>query len=176
MSKLIYETNGHGLYYEENKESEEIVYFSIGTIQIGCEPKTGRVLKIDGYLPLINAEKVDIEEKPFEEGDVFIGDIGKYKYLNPVYFELISNQKNNGYIKGVVYNLFSSEPDAEKYFCDKQPKYDERKGIIQIGTSITTKEELIKVNRNIYCGVDKNHILKCVLIIPDLFIKDSKGE
>lgn len=65
-------------------------------------------------------------------------------------------------------------PQTQKYFEKVPIRYDMEKGIIQVGEEIKEKENTIKVNDNILCGLDKNLDLKYVYIIPTRFINKLK--
>lgn len=70
-----------------------------------------------------------------------------------------------------LYDLTQKIPQTQKYFEKMSIKYDEEKGIIQIGEEMKEEETTIKVNDNILCGLDQNLDLKCIYIIPTGFIK-----
>ena len=114
---------------------------------------TGKLLGIQGFLPIIKANICEIDIPLSEKKDYVLQNI------------LMENYQVNG-----VYDFLYKVPQSKKYFENNTIKYDKKKGIIQIGSEIQKGEMCIKVDENIMCGVDKNMNLKCVYIMPTEFI------
>lgn len=152
MNNMVYDFVTHSLSYENRNNDQQVFSLLIDTLEIECELRTGKIVGVQGFLPLIMAEKDNINIKSFYEGDASIGDVNEHPY-----------------IENAAYDLLEKIPKSKKYFGTVSVKYDEKKGIIQLGTEIDFNEKIVKVNRNIYCGLDINEELKCIYIIPDVF-------
>lgn len=156
MREMIYDFTTHSLYCE--KQGIEVPNFSltIDTLELVFELQTGKLLCIQGFLPLIQAFKSNIHLPVCDKAD--------YLLYN---FDLSTCNQNE------VYDLTKKIPQTQKYFEKKSIKYDREKGIIQIGEEMKEKETTIEVNDNILCGLDTNLDLKCVYIIPTRFIEKT---
>ena len=114
--------------------------------------KTGKLLKVQGFFPLIKVTACDIELPKWKEEDYLLHNID------------LSVFKENE-----VYDLIQKIPQTQKYFEKSLIMYDKEKGIIQVGQDIKIGEKGIRVNNNIFCGLNQNLDLKCVYIIPTRF-------
>ena len=150
---LIYDFKTHSLYYECFQEIEHVFFLAIDTLEIKCLISSGKIIGVQGFLPLINSIKEKMEIKTYENGTLCIGNVSKYNYA-----------------ENMLYNIFDKEPSSEQYFANKPIRYDNR-GIVFLGTFPENDERIIKINKNIFCGVDKLYNLKCIYILPDKFLK-----
>ena len=151
---MIYDFKTHSLIYRN--PDIDILHFSlaIDTLELIFELKTGKLLGIQGFFPLIKANVCNIDFPHYKLGDYFLQNIDLSIFK-----------------KDEVYDLIQKIPQTKKYFEEISVKYDKVKQIIQIGEDSKEGENLIKVNDNIVCGLDKNSDLRCVYIIPEEFIQ-----
>lgn len=150
---LIYNFNEHGLYYDEytNDSIGKTITFTIFTIQIECDYITRNVLYVTGYLPLVKALKRTIDIPNYSNGT----------------FSILANINN--YQTGAGYEYCDYFIESKKYlFNDDIPiiYYDKINKRILIGT-YDTDDKCIKVNKNTFCGIDKDSNLKYLLICID---------
>ena len=150
---LIYDFETHSLYYENFQKFEHVFYLELDTLEIKCLTDSGEITGIQGFLPLVNSVREKIEIKSYRKGSVCIGNVQKYKY------------KEN-----MTYDLFEEEPMLRLYLKNKLIKYDDNQGIICIGSKLRMEDEIIKINKNRLCGIDRLYNLKCMYIIPDKFL------
>lgn len=153
MKEMIYDFATHSLYYENEDIDVPNFSLSIDTLEMVFELQTGKLLYIQGFLPLIQASNSNIHLPVCDKGD--------YLLYN---FDLSTCNQNG------VYELVKKIPQTQKYFQKMSIKYDRTNGIIQIGEEMKAQETTTEVNDNILCGLDNNLDLKCVYIIPTKFI------
>lgn len=153
---MIYDFITHSLYYENQSVDVPSFSLAIDTLEMVFELKTGKLLCIQGFLPLIQASK----------SNIYIPACIKGNYLLHS-FDLSTCNQNQ------VYDLTKKIPRTQKYFEKMSIKYDKEKGIIQIGEELKEPETVIEVNDNILCGLDQNLDLQCVYIIPTSFINKT---
>lgn len=154
MDNLIYDFNTHGLYYENEDMSVPVFSLAIETIEMVFELRTGKLVKIQGYFPLIKAITCSISLPEWVEKEYVLKDIDLSVFKQ---YE--------------VYDLIQKIPQLRKYFEKVQIRYDKEKGIIQVGNEMQKDEAGIKVNDNILCGLDRHSDLKCIFIIPTKFVR-----
>lgn len=154
MNKMIYDFKTHSLSYRN--PDIDVLHFSlaIDTLELIFELKTGKLLGVQGFFPLIKANVCDIDFPKCKLGDYFLHNIDLSIFK-----------------KGEVYDLIQKIPQTKKYFEEMSVKYDKVKRIIQIGENSSEGENLIRANNNIVCGLDENSDLRCVYIIPEEFIQ-----
>lgn len=152
---LVYNFGEHGLYYENDFVEKLKTYtFTIDTLQMEFDYMTGNLLSIKGFLPLVNAKRNDIFVPRNEMGAFSIA-IGDFEWL-----------------QGVAYEYCDYYPESIKYlFLNDLPKieYDEENKRILIGTQ-DFNDNCIKIDKNIFCGFDKNDNLKFILLSLDKVI------
>lgn len=156
MKEMIYDFKTHSLYYENQDIDVPNFSLAIDTLEMVFELQTGKVLCVQGFFPLIQASKSNINLPECVKGDYLLHN-----------FDLSLCKQNE------VYDIVKKIPQTQKYFEKVSIKYDREKGIIQIGEEMKEKENTIEVNDNILCGLDKNLDLKCVYIIPTRFINKT---
>ncbi len=154
MNKMIYDFKTHSLSYRN--PDIDVLHFSlaIDTLELIFELKTGKLLGVQGFFPLIKANVCDIDFPKCKLGDYFLHNIDLSIFK-----------------KDEVYDLIQKIPQTKKYFEEMSVKYDKVKRIIQIGENSSEGENLIRANNNIVCGLDENSDLRCVYIIPEEFIQ-----
>ncbi len=153
MNEMIYDFKTHSLTYRV--PGIDVLHFSlaIDTLELIFELYTGKLLGVQGFFPLIKADVCNIDFPQCKLGD--------YR-LNNIDLSIFK--------KDEVYDLIEKIPQTKKYFEKMSVKYDKSNRIIQIGENLSEGENLIKVNNNIVCGLDKNLDLRCVYIMPEDFI------
>lgn len=154
MNEMIYDFKTHSLTYKNL--GIDVLHFSlaIDTLELIFELQTGKLLGVQGFFPLINADVCNIDFPKCKLGDYFLHNIDLSIFK-----------------KDEVYDLIEKIPQTKKYFEKMSVKYDKVKHIIQIGENPSEGENLIRVNNNIVCGLDKNWDLGCVYIMPEKFIQ-----
>lgn len=150
---MIYNFATHSLYYEGQDIDIPNFSLAIDTLELVFELQTGKLLCIQGFFPLIQASKSNIQLPICDKGDYLLHN-----------FDLSMCKPNE------IYDLTKKLPQTRKYFEKMTIKYDAEKGIIQIGEEMKEQESTIEVNNNILCGLDQNLDLKCVYIIPTRFM------
>ena len=154
MQEMIYDFATHSLYYENQRIDVPGFSLVIDTLEMVFELRTGKLIYVQGFLPLIRASKSNIDLPICTKGDYLLQN-----------FDLSMCNQN------AVYDLIKKVPKVEKYFEGMPMKYDSEKGIIQVGEEMEALETTIEVNDNILCGLDQQLNLKCIYIIPTRFIK-----
>ena len=153
MREMIYDFTTHSLYYTNKEISVSIFSLAIDTLEMVFELQTGKLIGIQGFLPLVQASNSKIFLPKFQKGEYLLQK-----------FDLSKCNPNE------VYDWTKIVPQTQKYFEKLSIKYDAENGIIQIGETLSEQETAIKVNDNILCGLDQNLYLKCVYIMPTQFI------
>lgn len=153
MKEMIYDFTTHSLYYENQDIGVPNFSLTIDTLELVFELQTGKLLCVQGFFPLIQASKSSIN-LPVCVKDDYLLDNFDLSICKP----------------GEVYDIIKKIPQTQKYFEKVSIKYDSEKGIIQIGEEMKKKENVIEVDDNILCGLDKNLDLKCVYLIPTRFV------
>lgn len=154
MDKMIYDFTTHSLSYEDRIIEKPIFSLMIDTLEIECILETGEIIGVQGFLPLLKAEKESIIIMPSHEQSVCISSIKKHEY------------KEN-----MAYDLLEKELEIKQYFDKLHIKYDEQSGIIQLGSELEKEDKTIKITHNIYGGLDINYKLKCLYLVPDIFLE-----
>lgn len=154
MNEMIYDFKTHSLSYGNQDIDVPNFSLTIDTLEIIFELQTGKLLGVQGFFPLLKATMCDINLPKWKVGDYFLHNV-----------DLSIFKKNE------VYDLIRKIPQTKKYFENLSIKYDKSKRIIQIGEDACEGENVIKVNNNILCGLDKNSDLRCVYIMPEKFIQ-----
>lgn len=154
MENMIYNFKTHSFYYENQNIDVPNFSLSIDTLEIVFELETGKLIRIQGFFPIIKAIVCSISLPTCEEKEFVLKNTD------------LSVYKQNG-----VYDIIQKIPQIKKYFDKIQIKYDKEKGIIQVGSEMQKGEVGIKINDNILCGLDNNLDLKCLYLIPTKFIK-----
>ena len=153
MQEMIYNFATHNLYYKDHDIDVPNFSLTIDTLEMPFDLHTGKLLCVQGFLPLIQALKSNINLPMCVKDDYLLQN-----------FDLSTCKQNE------VYDLIKKLPQTRKYFEKGSIKSDREKGIILIGDEMKKKENTIEVNNNILCGLDKNLDLKCIYIIPTRFI------
>lgn len=153
MDNLIYDFKSHSLYYEKPSISVPIFSLLIDTLEMVFELQTGKLIGIQGFFPIIKAITCSISLPMCD----------KKEYV-------LKNSDLSSYEQNKVYDMLQRMPQIKKYFEKMQIKYDKERGIIQVGSDMQKGEIGIKINNNILCGFDNNLDLKCLYIIPTIFI------
>lgn len=148
---MIYNFSNHSFSYEAKKE--QTFSLVLDTLELEYNLETGKLIDINGYLPLVSAQNIDISIPPVKS------DIIQFEFSEADEVE-----------DGDAFDIFDEIPEMTKYFIPKQIVYDRNKGIIKIGADLTNQEKIIKINNNILCGLTKDRIIKCIYLIPDKFI------
>lgn len=147
---MIYNFTNHSFSYKP--KSEPTFSLALYTLELEYNLLTGNLIDISGYLPLASAKNTDISIPPFKEGNIQFKVLEEYKIEN-----------------GDAFDIFDKIPETMKYFIPQRIKYDENKGIIKIGAELTERDEILKINSNIICGINKNKVIKCIYLVPDNF-------
>lgn len=155
---MIYDFATHSLYYENQRIDVPNFSLTIDTLEMVFELRTGKLIYVQGFLPLIRASKSSINFPICTKGDYLLHD-----------FDLSKCKQN------AVYDLMKKIPATQKYFERMPVKYDAEKGIIQVGEEMKALETTIEVNDNLLCGLDQKLNLKCLYIIPTRFIGKTTG-
>jgi hypothetical protein len=156
MQDMVYDFKTHSLHHEIIYKLEiDICCFSlkIHYLELFFELQNGKFLGACGFLPLISADKCSIELPKYKSGDYFLHNID------------LSMIK-----RGEIYDLKRKIPQTIKYFSDANFKYDRTQGIILLGESPSVEENVLKINKNIVCGLDESMNLKSIYLMPEDFI------
>lgn len=148
---MIYNFSNYSFSYEA--KNEQTFSLVLDTLELEYNLETGKLIDINGYLPLASAQNIDISIPPVKS------DIIQFEFSEADEVE-----------DGDAFDIFDEIPEMTKYFIPKQIVYDRNKGIIKIGADLTNQEKIIKINKNILCGLTKDRIIKCIYLIPDKFI------
>lgn len=153
MDNMIYDFKTHSLYYDTIDDAFPIFSLTIDTLELVFELQTGRLVRIQGFFPIIKAITCSINLPAWDEKDY-----------------VLQNTDFSIYRQNEVYDMSRKIPQIRKYFEKMRIKYDKEKGIIQIGSEMQNGETGVKVSNNILCGLDNNLNLKCLYIIPTKFV------
>ncbi len=148
---MIYNFSNHGFSYEA--KNEQTFSLVLDTLELEYNLETGKLIDINGYLPLVSVQNIDISIPPVKSGII--------------QFEISEADEVED---GDAFDIFDEIPEMTKYFIPKQIVYDRNKGIIKIGAALTNQEKIVKINNSILCGLTKDRIIKCICLIPDKFI------
>ena len=154
MDNMIYDFKTHSLYYENLNNSVPTFSLSIDTLEMVFELQTGKLVRVQGFFPIIKAIICSVSLPECDEKEY-----------------VLKNVDLSVYRQNEVYDMIQKTPQIRKYFEKIQIKSDKEKGIIQIGSEIQKGEVGVKINDNILCGLDSDLNLKCLYIIPTKFIK-----
>ncbi len=152
MDNMIYDFKTHSLHYENLNYSVPTFSLSIDTLEMVFELQTGKLVRVQGFFPIINAVTCSISLPECDEKEFVLKNVDLSVY----------NQYE-------VYDMIQNIPQIRKYFEKIQIKYDKEKGIIQVGSEIQKGEVGVKINDNILCGFDNNSDLKCLYLMPTKF-------
>ncbi len=149
---MIYNNSTHSI---ENYPRVTLPTFSItiGTMEIVMEYMSGKIVYIQGFLPLVKAQRIEIELPLAQTGDFFFRDI-----------DMTTIRKFG------VYELSELLPASETYFSESGVLFDQERGIIRIGGELTADDRLVRINDNIIVGIDNRLAMKCLYIMPDRFM------
>ena len=154
MKELIYKHSTHSLNYAErcnvNSYSLTIIF-----LELIFDYDTDSLIGVQGFLPLLKAERCGIQIPKSTKGIYQLTNIDKTKIK-----------------KGNIYDYFSVVGASQ---CDNNKvkvKYDEKEGIIELDILSTGKDaSFITVSKNLVCSVDNTGVLLRVYIKPDYFTK-----
>lgn len=152
MNKMIYDFKTHSLYYENGELGFPTFSLAIDTLELIYELATGKLVRIQGFFPIVNAVASDINLPEWREKDYQLNNI-----------DLSACRQNE------VYDLIKKIPESKKYFENISIKFDKNKGIIQVGEQMKNEESVIRPNNHFLCGLDSGLNLKCLYIIPTVF-------
>ncbi len=151
MINMIYDFKTHSIYYESNYFMYNTFSLTIDTLELMFEMVTGKFIGIQGFFPLIQAEKCKLKIPPVEKcKDYYLEDVTGFKL-------------------GLTYDLSDEIPKARTYFEKLVIRYDKEKGIIQVGSNLKDDDIIYKINENIMLIFDSQNILKCIFIKPSSF-------
>ena len=153
MNNMIYDFKTHSLYYDAPNTNIPNFSLTIDTLELVFELQTGRLVRIQGFFPIIKAITCSINLPAWDEKDY-----------------VLQNTDLSIYRQNEVYDMIQKIPQIKKYFEKMQIKYDKEKGIIQIGSEMQNGEVGMKISDNILCGLDSNLDLKCIYVIPTKFV------
>lgn len=154
MENMIYNFKTHSLYYENQDIGVPSFSLSVDTLEMVFELETGKLVRIQGFFPIIKASACSISLPICKEKEFVLKNT-----------DLFAFRQNE------VYDIVQKIPQIKKYFEKILIRYDKEKGIIQVGSELQKGEVGIKINDNILCGLDNNLDLKCLYLIPTKFIK-----
>lgn len=155
---FTYNFNEYGLYFDDDSFAYQKAYtFVIERLQLDFDYLTGALLYVYGFLLLIKAKRREIPLPQYEEG----------KFIIPVCdFEWQQGAAD------VYLNYF---PESTNYFIKDDllnVLYDEKNKRILVGT-MGNHDRCIKIDKNLYCGFDKNNHLKYLLLCLDKIIPSN---
>lgn len=149
---MIYEFKTHCLFYENAKNiQEESCSLAVDTLEIICPLTTGKLLRVEGYLPLNTALCERIILPTFPRDSYCFKDLG-----------LSSDDA------GMVFDIGDIIPDSKKYFSQLLLRYDVTNGIIALGNGPNSIG--VQVNENIFCCYDSGGVLSALILVPDRFV------
>lgn len=86
MRELIYDFATHSLYYENQSIDVSMFSLTINTLEMVFELQTGKLLYIQGFFPLIQADESNILLPPCVKGDYLLHNFDSSMYnQNEVY-------------------------------------------------------------------------------------------
>ena len=154
----IYDFNQYGLYFDDDSFTYQKAYtLVIDRLQLDVDYITGDLLFVYGFLVLIKAKRCEISLPQYEEG----------KFSIPVC--------NYDWEQGIGYDYLNYFPESTNYFIKDDllnVLYDEKNKRILVGT-MGDHDRCIKINKNLYCGFDKNNHLKYLLLCLDKIIPSN---
>lgn len=150
---MIYDFKTYSLYYENNYKRKSAFSLMIDTLEIECLLDSGEIIGAHGFLPLVNAIKTPIIIRSYKKGSIYI-----------------KNIKTQNYVENMIYDIEDKIPESKKYFDNKLIKYDKKNGIIFLGSETKVNEDIVNINRNMYCGTNESYELKCIYLFPDKFL------
>ena len=151
--EMIYDFSIHALYYDTQDILRPNFSLALDTLELVFDMQTDELLRIQGFLSLVQASIEKIQLPPYENGSFLLNGTD------------LSMCKENE-----VYDMVKIIPRVKRYFENTPIKYDKGNGIIQIGKEPIENERTIRVNENILCSLDYNSDLECVYICPTKFI------
>lgn len=138
MKELIYKHSTHSLNYAERCNANSYS-LTINFLELIFDYDTDALIGVQGFLPLIKAERCDIQIPKSTKGIYQITNIDKNKIK-----------------KGNIYDYFPVVGTAQ---CDNNKvkvKYDEKEGLIELGILSTGKDaSFITIDKHLVCSVDK---------------------
>lgn len=153
MNRLIYNFKTHSFKntYQFNSNTYSL---TIGFLELVFNYDTDQLLGVQGFLPLINAERCNIQI-PKATNDVF----------------KLTNIKKVNIGESCIYNYHSIVGGNKDDLKKLKIKFDSLKGIIELDITLTDNQEYyININSNLMCSLDKNGTLIKLFIKPDEFI------
>lgn len=156
MEKIIYDVKTHSLQYIGYKSNIPNFWLTIGTLELAFEVKTGKFLFAQGFFPLIKALRTNVDFFSSEKKDYFLNNLDLSKFR-----------------QNEVYDLMHKFPETKKYFDFKKVKYDKKRSAIQVGEKIKKGDKLLEISNSLFCGIDENSVLKCIIMFPEFICKNQ---
>lgn len=146
---MKYDLSCHSIYNEGYAYLESVVSLYIGTIEMVFDYASGNLICVQGFLPLVKAERREMNFPKYEDG---IYQIPRYDGLELKEY--------------MAYEFDSVCKESSRYFTPLKIRYDCQKGLIAIGNADVTEDIAIRVKSDTYCYCDDMNNLKgiCVCI------------
>lgn len=149
---MIYEFKTHSIIIE-NPYKEPTFSLTIGTLEIVVDYDTKQIIYIQGFFPLMKAERAQIVLPKAKQGNFYLSNIN------------LSNIEPYD-----IFSLTSKVPQCKEYYEKNVTVFDESQGIIQLGEVNGQECIFLQINDNLIIGHDSALIPKCIYIMPDKFI------
>lgn len=152
MTDLIYEYHTHSLNYE-NRCDLNYYSLTIGYLELMFDLDTDTLIGVQGFLPLIKAERCNIQIPEATNGT----------FINP-------RKGSVNHNKGHIYDYFLSNEEAKEYVSNAHIKFDKVNGVIEVDIYPQHKgSSIIKIDGNIICSIDDKGELQTLYIKPNRF-------
>lgn len=144
----IYNKKTHSI--NRNSDYNNTFSITINFFEMIYDWDSYRLVDICGFIPLIKAEKINIDLPIYTQG------------------EFIIKLKKHNVKPGEIYDYNDIAFTNGIDFQNGKVYYDEKKGIICIG-DINFNNIALMINNNIVCVIDDNNILRCLYILIESF-------
>lgn len=149
---MIYEFKTHSIIIE-NPYKKPTFSLTIGTLEIVVDYDTKQIIYIQGFFPLIKAERAKIRLPKAKQGNFYLSNID------------LSNVEPYD-----IFSLTSKMPQCKENYEKNVTIFDEAQGIIQLGKSYEQESTFMQISDNLIIGHDSALVPQCIYIMPDKFI------
>ncbi len=149
---MIYEFKTHSIIIE-NSYKKPTFSLTIGTLEIVVDYDTKQIIYVQGFFPLMKAERAEIV-LPKSKKDKF--------YLSTINLSNVEPYD--------IFSLTSKVPQCKRYYEKNVTVFDEKQGIIQLGESNEQECVFLQISDNLIIGHDSDLVPECIYIMPDKFI------
>ena len=149
---MIYEFKTHSIVIK-NHYKKPTFSLTIGTLEIVVDYDTKQIIYIQGFFPLMKAERAKIMLPKAKQGNFYLSNID------------LSNVEPYD-----IFSLTSKMPQCKENYEKNVTIFDEAQGIIQLGKSNEHESTFLQISDNLIIGHDSALVPQCIYIMPDKFI------